>query len=122
MWHFIGKGSIRSKWSYCLGRVVWAISKHLRPIPSPTVENVQRNRHLNLKNKNSENFKMLRNCHFNIFFLKKSYISVYEIIYNSSASIHQQLCARKKVCNTSRQQLENEKMRKIWNKGPFGHS
>ncbi len=24
MWHFIGKGAIWSKWSYCQGRVVWA--------------------------------------------------------------------------------------------------
>ncbi len=45
MWHIISKGPIWSKWSYCQGRVVWAINKHLRPIPSPTVENSQRNRH-----------------------------------------------------------------------------
>ncbi len=50
MWHFMGKGLIWSKWSYCQERVVWALSKHLRPIPSPTVENLLRNRHLNLKN------------------------------------------------------------------------
>ncbi len=66
MWHFISKGVIRSKWSYCQ-----EINKHLRPVPSPTVENSLSNRHLNLKNEKSENFKMLRNCNFNIFFLKK---------------------------------------------------
>ncbi len=91
MWHFIGQGPIWLKWSYCQGRVVWAISEHLRPIPSPTVENSSRNRHLNLKNETRENFKMLRNCNFNIFSHKKAisslcmWISGYDIIYNSSA-------------------------------------
>ncbi len=66
MWYFIGKGPIWLKWSYCQGRVVWAISKHLRSIPSPTVENSLRNRFLNLKNEKSENFKMWRNHNFNI--------------------------------------------------------
>ncbi len=50
IWDFIDKGPIWSKWSYCQWRVVWDISKHLRPIPSPTVENLLRQRHLNLKN------------------------------------------------------------------------
>ncbi len=71
LWHSISKGSIWLKWSYCRGRVVRAISKHLRPIPSPTVENSLRNRHLNLKNVKSGNFKMLRNHNFNVFFSRK---------------------------------------------------
>ncbi len=67
----MGKGPIWSVWSYCQGRVVWSISKHLRPIPSSTVENCLNNKHLNLKNEKSENFKMLRNGNLNIFFQKK---------------------------------------------------
>ncbi len=50
------------------------------------------------------------------FFLQEKAISSsymwirsYEIIYNSSASNYQQLCARKKVCNPSTEKLENEK-------------
>ncbi len=101
MWHFMGKGPIWSVWSYCQGRVLWSISKHLRAIPPPTVENCLSNRHLNLKNKKSENFKILRNRNLNIFFQKKAissscmWISGYDIIYKSSASNHQQLWARK---------------------------
>ncbi len=53
-------------------RVVCSISKHLRLIPSPTVENCLSNRHLNLKNEKSENFKILRNRKLNIFFQKKA--------------------------------------------------
>ncbi len=71
-WHFIGKRPIWSKWSYCQGRVVWALSKHLRQIPSPIVENLLRKKHLKLKNEKSEDFKMLRNQNSNIFSLKKS--------------------------------------------------
>ncbi len=66
MWHFIGKGPIWLKWSYCQEKVVWAMSKHLRPIPSATVENSLRNRQLNMKNERSENFKMLRNHNFKL--------------------------------------------------------
>ncbi len=44
LWYFVCKGSIWSKWSYCSGRVVWAICKHLRTIPSLTVENFLRSR------------------------------------------------------------------------------
>ncbi len=73
IWHFIGKVPIWSKWRYVHGRVVWAISKHLRPNPSPTVENSLRNRHLNQKNKKSKNFKMLRN---NIFSPEKSHFLI----------------------------------------------
>ncbi len=118
MWHFIGKGPISSKQGYCQGRVVQAIRKHLSPIPCLTVENLLRNRHLNLKNEKI----MLRNCNFNFFFQQKTIssscmrISGYNFIYNSSACNHQQLCARKQVRNPSRQQLENKK---IWNKGPI---
>ncbi len=83
------KGLIWSKWSYCQRRVVWVIHKHLRPIPSPTVENLLRNRILNLKNGKSENFKMLRSINFNFFSPQKKtisssymWISGYDIIYN----------------------------------------
>ncbi len=115
LWHFVRKGPIWSKWSYCQGKVVWAISKHLRSIPSPTFENSLRNGHLNLKNLKSENFKMLRNRNFNIFSPEKAisssymWICGYDIIYNSSASNCQQLGAKKYVRNPFRQQLENEK-------------
>ncbi len=64
MWHFIGKGPIWSKWSYCCGKVGWAISKYLRPIPSAIVENSLRNRHLNLKNEKSENFENVEKSQF----------------------------------------------------------
>ncbi len=77
MWHFIDRGPIWSKCSYCQRRVVWAISEHLRPIISPTVENSLRNRPLNLKNEKSENFEMLRNRNFNIFFQKKAFSSLF---------------------------------------------
>ncbi len=116
MWHFIEKGPIRSKLSYCQEKVVLAISKHLRPILSQTVENSLRNRHLNLKNEKSKNLEMLWNRNFNIFFSRKKsissscmWISGYDIVYNSSASNQQQRCARKYVCNPNRLQLENEK-------------
>ncbi len=56
LWHFIGKGPIWSKWRYCHWRVVWVVSKHLRPIPSTSVKNSLRNRPLNLKNEKSKNF------------------------------------------------------------------
>ncbi len=48
-------------------------SKHLRPIPSPNVENSLRNRHLNLKNEKSKNFKMLRNLNVKFFPKKKPF-------------------------------------------------
>ncbi len=76
MWHFIGKGPIWSKWSYCQRRVVWDISKHLRPIPSLTVKHSQRNRHLNLKNERRENFKILKNRNFNFFLPEKSHLLI----------------------------------------------
>ncbi len=50
---------------------ILSISKHLRPIPSQSIENSLRNRHLNMKNEKSENFKMLRNGNLNIFFFPK---------------------------------------------------
>ncbi len=58
---------------------------------------------------------MLSYHNFNILFQKKPIssscmrISGYDINYNSSASNRQQLCARKYVCNQSKQQLENKK-------------
>ncbi len=76
MWHFTDKGPISSKWSYCQGRVVRGTSKHLRPIPSPTVKNSLRNKHLNPKNKKRKNIKMLRNRNFNIFSQKKTISSL----------------------------------------------
>ncbi len=77
MWRCIGKGPIWWKWSYSQGRVVWTISKHLRPIPSPTVENSLKHRHPNLKNEKSENFKMLRNHNFNIFPKNSHFLIMY---------------------------------------------
>ncbi len=64
--------TIWSKWSYCQRRVVWTISKHLRPIPSSIVENSLRNRHFNLKNEKSENLKLLRNYNYLTFFSRRS--------------------------------------------------
>ncbi len=79
MWYFIGKGPIWSKWSYCQGRVVWPISKHLRQLPSPIFGNSLRNRHLNLKNEKSKNFKMLRNRNFNFFPPEKSHFLIFYV-------------------------------------------
>ncbi len=55
-------------------KLVWAISKHLKPISSATVENSLRNRHLNLK---SDNFKMLGNCNFKFFQEKSHFLIMY---------------------------------------------
>ncbi len=63
MWHFIRAHSVEME-LLPGGRVVWAVSKHLRPIPSPIVENSLRNRHLNLKNEKSEKFQNFEKLQF----------------------------------------------------------